>query len=87
MTSDVVILVKLMIADYNCVTMDKKENISKLLADLESAIGWFEKQKDLDLEEGLKKVREGAGLIKELKKRLQDVENEFNDIKKELENS
>ncbi|MBI5147691.1 MAG: exodeoxyribonuclease VII small subunit [Parcubacteria group bacterium] len=65
--------------------MEKKESISKLLADLESAIGWFEKQNDLDLEEGLKKVREGADLIKELKKRLQDVENEFSDIKKELE--
>lgn len=65
--------------------MEKKESISKLLADLESAIGWFEKQKDIDLEEGLKKVREGAGLIKELKKRLKDVENEFNDLKKELE--
>ena len=65
--------------------MEKKESISKLLADLESAIGWFEKQKDIDLEEGLKKVREGAGLIKELKKRLKDVENEFNDLKKALE--
>ncbi len=65
--------------------MEKKESISKLLADLESAIGWFEKQKDIDLEEGLKKVREGAALIKELKRRLQDVENEFNDLKKELE--
>ena len=65
--------------------MEKKESISKLLADLESAIGWFEKQKDIDLEEGLKKVREGAALIKELKRRLKDVENEFNDLKKELE--
>ena len=65
--------------------MEKKESISKLLADLESAIGWFEKQKDIDLEEGLKKVREGAGLIKELKNRLKDMENEFNDLKKELE--
>ncbi len=65
--------------------MEKKESISKLLADLESAIGWFEKQKDLDLEEGLKKVREGAALIQELKKRLKDVENEFSEIKKGLE--
>lgn len=62
-----------------------KTDISQSLRKLEEIIGWFERQKDVDVEEGLKKVKLGAGLIKELKKDLKTVENEFNEIKKEIE--
>jgi len=62
----------------------KKTNIKESLKELESIAHWFESQKDLDVEEGLKKVREGAVLIKELKGRIKEVENKFNEIKKEI---
>ncbi len=66
--------------------MTKKTTIGETLKKLESISAWFEDQKEADIEEGLKKVREGAELIKELKTRLKEAENEFNEIKKELSN-
>lgn len=63
----------------------KPQKISESLSKLEGIVDWFEKQEDVDVEEGLKKVKEGAGLIKSLKSRLKEVENEFNEIKKEIE--
>ena len=65
--------------------MDPKEKISDSLKKLETIARWFDMQKEVDVEEGLKKVREGAGLIKELKSKLKKVENEFKEIKKELD--
>lgn len=62
----------------------KQPKISDSLSKLESIVNWFETQQDVDVEEGLKKVKEGAGLIKSLKSRLKEVENEFNEIKKEI---
>lgn len=64
---------------------NSKTNISQSLRKLEEIVGWFERQKDVDVEEGLKKVKLGAELIKELKKDLKTVENEFSEIKKEIE--
>lgn len=55
-------------------------NISKI-------IEWFEAQENLDIEEGLKKAKEAAELIKQAKKMLGEAENEFKEIKKELEKS
>ncbi len=63
---------------------NKKIKISESLTKLEQIINWFESRKDVDVEEGLKKVKDGAGLIKDLKTRLKEVETEFNEIKKEL---
>ena len=51
------------------------------LKDLEEIVLWFEKQKDADIEEGIEKVKLGVIIAKELEKYLQDVENEFNQIK------
>ena len=62
-----------------------KTKISESLSKLEGIVEWFENQKDVDVEEGLKKVKEGAGLIKNLKSRLKEVENEFEEIKKGIE--
>ncbi len=62
-----------------------KTKISESLSKLEGIVEWFENQKDVDVEEGLKRVKEGAGLIKNLKLRLKEVENEFEEIKKEIE--
>lgn len=63
---------------------DKQKNLSQKLKRLEEIAQWFENQDDLDVEEGLKSVKEAADLIKESKKRLKEVENEFKTIKKEI---
>jgi len=65
--------------------MTKKINIKESLGKLEAIVNWFEKQSDVDVEEGLEKVKEGAVLIKELKGRLKEVENEFQEIKASLD--
>ena len=62
-----------------------KKTIKEKLSELEQIASWFEKQKDVDVEEGLKRVKEGAVLIKDLKERLHEVENEFEEIKKGLD--
>lgn len=67
--------------------MEPKSKINEGLQKLETIAKWFESQKSLDLEEGLKKLQEGALLIKELKGKLNKVENEFREIQKELENT
>jgi len=63
---------------------ESKEKINNSLKQLESIVSWFDSQEDLDVESALKKVREGADLIKELKTKLKKVENEFVEIKKGL---
>lgn len=67
--------------------MAKKENesIAQSLGKLEKIIAWFDDQSEVDVEEGLKQVREGAVLVKDLRARLKEVENEFVEVKKALE--
>lgn len=64
---------------------DKKEHLGAALKKLEEIVAWFEKQEEVDVEKGLEKIREGAALIKTSKERLRSVENEFEEIKKDLE--
>lgn len=66
--------------------MSKKINIKESIVKLEQIASWFEKEKELDVEEGLTKVKEGMMLVKELKMRLGEAENEFNELRKELDN-
>lgn len=63
----------------------KKTNIKDSLSKLESITKWFEDQKEVDVEEGLKKVKEAAVLMKELKANLKEIENEFEEVKRELD--
>ena len=65
--------------------MTKKTSITESLAKLEKIAEWFEHEREVDVEEGLKKVKEGALVVKELKERLKEAENEFTEIRKELE--
>ena len=62
-----------------------KGGIKSDLDKLEKIASWFEKGEDIDVEEGIRKVKEGAKIIKSLKSRLKDVENEFNEVKAEIE--
>ncbi len=66
--------------------MDKKTNLSQNLTKLSDIAAWFDEQATVDVEEGLVKVKEAAVLIKESKLRLKAIENEFEEIKKEIAN-
>jgi exonuclease VII small subunit len=57
-----------------------KDNLKKLSQITE----WFEKQGEVDVEEGLNKIKEATTLIKESKERLKQVENEFEEIKRQV---
>jgi len=61
------------------------KNLNSNLKRLAEIIEWFDKQEEIDVEEGLNKVKEAAGLIKASKERLKAVENEFEEIKKEMD--
>ncbi len=63
----------------------EKTNLSESLKKLEKITEWFEAQEEIDVEQGLEKVKEGARLIKISKERLKKVENEFEEVKKELD--
>ncbi len=63
----------------------KKNSLSENLKKLSEISDWFESEDEIDVEKGLKKVKEAAFIIKESKKRLKEVENEFEEIKKEID--
>jgi exodeoxyribonuclease VII small subunit len=65
--------------------MAKEIDLTESLKKLEEIVDWFENQEEVDVEKGLEKVREGVKLIRSSKERLKKVENEFEEIKKELE--
>ena len=59
-------------------------NLNDTLKKLSSIVSWFESQRDLDVEKGLEYVKEGAKLIKSSRERLEEIENEFREIQKEI---
>lgn len=61
-----------------------KQKISESLNELEKIVEWFDEQKEVDIEKGLEMVQKGAEIIKSLKDRLKDVDNQFQEIKKDL---
>lgn len=63
----------------------EKKTIGESLDKLEKIISWFDEQEQVQVEEGLGKVKDGATLVKELRSRLKEVENEFKEVKKDLE--
>lgn len=62
----------------------EKLNLTESLKKLEEINAWFETQEEIDVEKGLEKVKEGAKLVKVSRERLQEIENEFEEVKKEL---
>ncbi|MDD5639972.1 MAG: exodeoxyribonuclease VII small subunit [Candidatus Pacebacteria bacterium] len=65
--------------------MKPKAGLNQNLKTIAKIVEWFEGQEELDIEEGLKKAKEAVEIIKETKKMLKKAENEFEEIKKELE--
>ncbi len=59
-------------------------NIDEKLKKLSEIAEWFETREDVNIEEGLAKVKEAAEIIKVSKSRLQEIENEFEEIKKDV---
>ncbi len=65
--------------------MNKKNNLSGNLKKLKEISSWFDSQEEVDVEEGLNKVKEAVEIIKESKSRLSEIENEFEKVKKDLD--
>lgn len=61
------------------------KNLNINLKRLAEITEWFDKREEIDVEEGLEKVKEAVSLIKASKERLKAVENEFEEIKKEAD--
>ncbi len=62
----------------------EKEHLTQALTRLEKIVEELGKS-DLDVEEGLRKFKEGVKLIKFCREKLRKAENEFTILKKELE--
>lgn len=65
-------------------TKKTEVNLTESLAELNGIVTWFDEQDDVDVEQGLEKVRDAAKLIKDSKTRLAQIENEFKEIEKEM---
>ena len=63
------------------------KNLNIALKRLSEITEWFDSRQEIDVEEGLEKVKEAVSLIKASKERLKAIENEFEEIKKEMEPS
>jgi exodeoxyribonuclease VII small subunit len=61
----------------------KKFDFTESVNKLEEINSWFQNE-DIDLDEGLYKLKVGKELIKKCRTRLKEVENEFIKIKKEF---
>ncbi len=64
--------------------MKEKEKLKTALQKLEKIVEDLNR-KDIDVEQGLEKFREGVELIKFCRSQLQKAENEFIQLKKDLE--
>ena len=60
-----------------------KINLKESLKKLDEIVNWFEKQDEVDVEAGLVRIKDGAELVKLCKKRLSEIENEFEQIKRD----
>lgn len=63
----------------------EKSNLNGNLKRLAEITEWFDNQEEIDVEEGLERVKEAVVLIRASKERLKQVENEFEEIKKDIE--
>lgn len=64
---------------------EKKESLSESIKKLEEIVLWFEGQEEVDVEKGLEKFKEGAVLVKASRQRLVEIENEFREVEKTLD--
>jgi exonuclease VII small subunit len=62
-----------------------KKGLNSNLKRLSEIAEWFDSREEIDVEEGLEKVKEAAKLIKLSKERLKEIENEFEEIRREID--
>ena len=62
-----------------------QKNLNSNLKRLAEITEWFDQREEIDVEEGLNKVKEASALIKVSKERLKAEENEFEEIRKEMD--
>ena len=65
--------------------VEKKQSLSESIRKLEDIVAWFEGQEEIDVEKGLEKFKEGASLVKASRTRLREIENEFREVEKTLD--
>ncbi|PIR43929.1 exodeoxyribonuclease VII small subunit [candidate division WWE3 bacterium CG10_big_fil_rev_8_21_14_0_10_32_10] len=61
---------------------DNNIKFSDSIEELEEINAWFQSD-NINLEEGIEKIKRGRELIKKCKSRIKEVENEFVEIEKE----
>jgi len=61
-----------------------KNKLKDSLKKLEQILKWFDEQEEVDVEAGIERVKQGVALIKASRERLKKIENEFEEVKKEL---
>ena len=61
------------------------KSLNNNLKRLSEIAEWFDSQEEIDVEQGLDKVKEAVELIQASKERLKSVQNEFEEIKKEID--
>ena len=61
------------------------KSLKETLKQLEQINTWFEEQTEVDVEKGLEKVKQGCELLKQAKKQLGGLKNEFEEVRKDLE--
>ena len=61
-----------------------KMHLKESLEKLDDIVQWFDRQDDVDVEEGLKQIKEGLELIKASRERLKDIEIEFEHLTDDL---
>ena len=65
--------------------INPQTNLNSSLKKLMQISDWFDQQEEIDVEEGIKRVKQAAELIKASKGRLKEVETEFDEIKRDIE--
>jgi exodeoxyribonuclease VII small subunit len=65
---------------------EHKFDFKKSITELEEINRWFQEE-EVDLDEGLKRLKRGKDLIQKCRARLKSVENEFIKIKEEFNES
>ena len=59
-------------------------NLTETIKKLRAITAWFESQDEIDVEKGLERIKDGAELINASRSRLKELENEFEEVKKQL---
>lgn len=65
-------------------TKKKETNFAEAFSELEKITQWFDAQEHVDLDEGIKKFERGLELADGLKKKLGEVENKVEEIKRKF---